>query len=38
MTEHWVLVLGIIYVLVTLFAPRGVIGLVEQFRQRRAKP
>jgi branched-chain amino acid transport system permease protein len=38
MTEHWLLVLGIIYVLVTLLAPRGVIGLVEEFRQRRAKP
>lgn len=34
MTEHWVLVLGIIYVLVTLFAPRGLIGLVVEFRQR----
>jgi branched-chain amino acid transport system permease protein len=36
-TEHWVLVLGIIYVLVTLFAPRGLIGLVVDFRQRRAE-
>ena len=36
MTEHWVLVLGIIYVVVTLFAPRGLIGLVVEFRQRRA--
>lgn len=35
-TEHWVLVLGIIYVLVTLFAPRGLIGLVIDIRQRRA--
>jgi branched-chain amino acid transport system permease protein len=38
MTEHWVLVLGIIYVLVTLFAPRGLIGLVVEFQQRRTKP
>ena len=38
MTEHWVLVLGIIYVLVTLFAPRGLIGLVVESRQRRTKP
>ncbi len=38
MTEHWVLVLGVIYVLVTLFAPRGLIGLVNDFRQRRAEP
>jgi ABC-type branched-subunit amino acid transport system permease subunit len=37
MTEHWVLVLGVIYVLVTLFAPRGLIGLVNDFRQRRAE-
>jgi branched-chain amino acid transport system permease protein len=36
MTEHWVLVLGVIYVLVTLFAPRGLIGLVAALRQRRA--
>jgi branched-chain amino acid transport system permease protein len=38
MTEHWVLVLGIIYVLVTLFAPRGLIGLINDYRQRRAEP
>jgi branched-chain amino acid transport system permease protein len=38
MTEHWVLVLGIIYVLVTLLAPRGLIGLVVDFQQRRTKP
>lgn len=37
LTEHWVLVLGIIYVLVTLFAPRGLIGLLVEFRQRRAE-
>jgi branched-chain amino acid transport system permease protein len=36
LTEHWVLVLGIIYVLVTLFAPRGLIGLVVEFQQKRA--
>ena len=36
MTQHWVLVLGIIYVLVTLFAPRGLIGLVNDIRQRRS--
>ena len=38
MTEHWVLVLGVIYVLVTLFAPRGLIGLINDYRQRRAEP
>lgn len=37
MTEHWVLVLGVIYVLVTLFAPRGLVGLYVEFRQRRAE-
>jgi branched-chain amino acid transport system permease protein len=36
MTEHWVLVLGVIYVLVTLFAPRGLVGLWVESRQRRA--
>jgi len=35
MTQHWLLVLGTIYVLVTLFAPRGLVGLVVDFRQRR---
>ena len=28
--ERWVLVLGVIYVLVTLFAPSGLVGLVRQ--------
>ncbi len=37
-TEHWVLVLGVIYVVVTMFAPRGLIGLIEDYRQRRAEP
>lgn len=34
-TEHWVLVLGVIYVLTTLFAPRGLMGLWVAWRQRR---
>ena len=38
LTQHWLLVLGIIYVLVTLFAPRGLVGLIVDFRQRRAAP
>lgn len=38
MTQHWVLVLGVIYVLVTLFAPRGLIGLWAQYRERRFPP
>jgi branched-chain amino acid transport system permease protein len=34
MTEHWVLILGVIYVVVTLFAPRGLVGVALEFRQR----
>ncbi len=34
MTEHWVMVLGIIYVTVTLFAPRGLVGLYVEYRRR----
>jgi branched-chain amino acid transport system permease protein len=37
-TEHWVMVLGIIYVVVTLFAPRGLVGLWVDYRQRRFEP
>jgi branched-chain amino acid transport system permease protein len=37
MTQHWLMVLGGIYVLVTLFAPRGLVGLVVDYRQRRAE-
>jgi branched-chain amino acid transport system permease protein len=37
-TEHWVLVLGVIYVVVTLFAPRGLVGVALGFRQRRLEP
>jgi branched-chain amino acid transport system permease protein len=37
MTEHWVMVLGIIYVLVTLWAPRGLMGLVLDYRGRRLR-
>jgi branched-chain amino acid transport system permease protein len=29
-TERWVLVLGTIYVIVTLFAPRGIHGLLRR--------
>jgi len=38
MTEHWLMVLGIIYVLVTLFAPRGLVGMIVDYRQRRSAP
>lgn len=37
MTQHWVMVLGVIYVLVTLFAPRGLVGIVIDYQQRRAE-
>jgi len=33
-TERWVLVLGVIYVAVALFAPRGLAGLVQDLRRR----
>ncbi len=36
-TERWLLILGVIYVLVTLFAPRGVVGLLwERLRRETA--
>lgn len=31
-TEHWLLVLGLIYVAVTLFAPQGIVGFVREWR------
>jgi branched-chain amino acid transport system permease protein len=37
-TERWLMLLGIIYVFVALFAPSGLIGLVRDFRRRRAGP
>jgi branched-chain amino acid transport system permease protein len=37
-TERWVLLLGLIYVVVALFAPAGLIGLVREIRLRRAAP
>ena len=37
MSERWTLILGVIYVLVVLFAPRGLIGLFDDFRTRRAR-
>ncbi len=37
-TQRWLLVLGFVYVIVTLFAPRGLAGLVEDFRKRRTGP
>ena len=37
-TERWLLVLGGVYVIVTLFAPRGLMGLAQQYAQRRSGP
>lgn len=37
-TERWLLLLGIIYVAVSLCAPNGLIGLLRDFRRRRDKP
>ena len=34
-TQRWLMVLGIVYVMVTLFAPRGLMGLVQQYRGRK---
>ncbi len=35
-TERWILVLGVIYIAVALFAPRGVVGFFREFRARKA--
>ena len=37
-TERWLLVLGVIYVVVALFAPRGVVGFLRELRGRKAAP
>ena len=37
-TERWLMLLGLVYVLVALFAPYGLIGLIRDFRKRRAGP
>jgi branched-chain amino acid transport system permease protein len=37
-TERWLLVLGVIYVIVALFAPRGIIGFFREFRAKKAAP
>ena len=38
MTERWLLILGVIYVVTTLFAPRGLIGLYNDYVLRKRKP
>jgi branched-chain amino acid transport system permease protein len=37
-TERWLMVLGVIYILVALFAPRGIMGFVRERRLMRGKP
>jgi branched-chain amino acid transport system permease protein len=37
-TERWLIVLGVIYILVALFAPRGLVGFVRELRARRTAP
>lgn len=34
-TERWIMIMGVIYLCVALFAPNGMAGLVRHFRQRR---
>jgi len=36
-TERWIMIMGIIYLCVALFAPNGMAGLVRDFRQRRVR-
>jgi branched-chain amino acid transport system permease protein len=36
-TERWLMVLGVIYILVALLAPRGIMGVVRDLRSMRAK-
>jgi branched-chain amino acid transport system permease protein len=37
-TERWLLILGVIYIAVALFAPRGLAGFVREFRAKKATP
>jgi branched-chain amino acid transport system permease protein len=37
-TERWLMILGVVYVLVGMFAPNGLVGLVRDRRKRRAEP
>ena len=37
-TERWLLVLGVIYIVVALFAPRGVVGFLRELRGKKAAP
>jgi urea transport system permease protein len=35
--EYWLFVLGLIFILATLFLPKGIAGLAQQWRERRAR-
>ena len=37
-TERWVMLLGFVYVIVALFAPNGLSGLIQSYRKRKAGP
>ena len=37
-TERWVMLLGVVYVIVALFAPNGLTGLLADWRKKRARP
>jgi urea transport system permease protein len=36
--DYWLFALGALFVIVTLFMPKGIVGLVSQFRNRSARP
>jgi branched-chain amino acid transport system permease protein len=37
-TERWLMILGVVYVLVGMFAPNGLVGLMRDRRKRRVQP
>jgi branched-chain amino acid transport system permease protein len=37
-TERWLIVLGVVYVLVALLAPRGLVGFVRDLHAKKAGP
>lgn len=37
-TERWVMLLGFVYVIVALYAPNGLTGLIKSYRKRKAGP
>ncbi|MEQ1776658.1 MAG: urea ABC transporter permease subunit UrtC, partial [Burkholderiales bacterium] len=34
--EYWLYVLGLLFILVTLFMPQGIVGLLSKFSKRRS--